>query len=361
MQGLETELAVKLFERQSRGMSLTGAGHLLYRHAVDNRKKIDDIFSGAREFGLLQRRHVRIATIEGLLASFIASFVADLSRQYPGITIGIRTVGSRRVADMVARHEVDLGFVFGPAPRRDLIELAQIRQSSCVLIAPHHHLADKSSCRMRDLNGLKVILPDPSFGIRQEVDRACAQSKVRLDLCCETNSLPFARTLATQTDLATFLPRHAAMPELIDRTLVAAPLRNTRLAMTRATLVQVVAQQTTPAGRRVAELLVERMAVNDTNDWTSPASSIRSWAPEMPSWGNSDPQLLVISAPLHLDTRKRPPVYRPGIFSLQSSRSGDTNARLQKWQDQKKKRTWNGGRDRDRTCDPYDVNVVLSR
>ncbi len=22
---------------------------------------------------------------------------------------------------------------------------------------------------------------------------------------------------------------------------------------------------------------------------------------------------------------------------------------------------WNGGRDKDRTCDPYDVNVVLSR
>lgn len=25
------------------------------------------------------------------------------------------------------------------------------------------------------------------------------------------------------------------------------------------------------------------------------------------------------------------------------------------------RRKWDGGRDRDRTCDPYDVNVVLSR
>lgn len=266
MQGLETELAVKLFERRARGISLTDAGHLLYRYAVDNRKKIDDIFSGAREFGSLQRGNVRIATVEGLLASFIASFIADLSRQYPGINVGITTVGSRSVADMVARHEVDLGFVFGPAPRRDLIELAQMRQSLCLIISPQHPFAGKASCRIRDLSGLKVILPDPSFGIRQEVDRVCAQTKTRLELCCETNSLAFARTLAVQSDLATFLPRNAAMPELIGRTLVAVPLRDKRLAMTRATLVQVVARQATPAGRMVAELLVERMAANDTNE-----------------------------------------------------------------------------------------------
>ncbi len=266
IQGLEAELSVRLFERRARGISLTDAGHLLYRYAIDNRKQIDEIFTGAREIGSLQRGHVRIATVEGLLASFLASFVVDLSKDYPGITVSITTVGSRIVADMVARHDVDLGMVFGPAPRRDLIELARMRQGLCLIVAPTHPLAGRASCRIRDLDGIDVVMPDPSFGIRQEVDRISAESKTRLNLRYETNSLAFARTLVAQTSLATFLPRESVRPDLNNGSLIAVPLRDRRLATTLASLVQVVATQTTPAARKIAERLVQRMEATNAVD-----------------------------------------------------------------------------------------------
>ncbi|MCO5131384.1 MAG: LysR family transcriptional regulator [Xanthobacteraceae bacterium] len=264
IQGLETELAVKLFERRARGISLTDAGELLYRYATDNRKRIDDIFTGAREFGSAQRGHVRIATVEGLLASFLASFTSDMARQYPGVTVSVTTVGSRVVADMVAHRDVDIGLVFGPAPRRDLFELARMRQALCLIVAPGHPFATRASCCLADLDGLKVILPNTSFGIRQEVERVAAQSKIRLKLCYETNSLAFARTIVAQTDVATFLPRDSAKPDLLAGRLVAVPLRDRRLAATRATLVQAVSQQATPACRIASELLVARMQASDT-------------------------------------------------------------------------------------------------
>ena len=91
MQGLEDELATKLFERGSRGMTLTGAGQLLYRYAVESEDKLDRIRAQVEEFDTLQRGHVRIATVEGLLASFVSDFVVDLSRDYPGISITVTT------------------------------------------------------------------------------------------------------------------------------------------------------------------------------------------------------------------------------------------------------------------------------
>ena len=259
VQGLEDELSVKLFERGARGMSLTGAGQLLYRYAVESEDRLDQIRTQVEEFGSLQRGHVRLATVEGLLASFVSDFVVDLSKNYPGISIAVTTVGSSSVAEMVGRHEVDLGLVFGRAPRRDLIELARMRQSLCLMVAPHHPMATKDYCVVKDLAGLRVILPDPSFGIRQEIDRACAKANVQLDVYSETNSIAFLRTIAMKTDIGTFLPRDSAMPELMAGSLVAVPLRDKRLEATQVTLVQLATRKSTPSGSRVAQLLVEKM------------------------------------------------------------------------------------------------------
>ena len=264
VQAIEEELSVKLFERGARGMALTGAGHLLYRYAVENRNQLDSIRVKVQEFDALRRGQVKIATVEGMLANFLSNFVVALAGDYPGISISITVMGSRDVAELVGRNEVDLGLVFGRAPRRDLIELARMRQSLCLIVSPRHPLAGRDSCVVKDLAGLRVVVPDPSFGIRQEVDRACAQARIRLEICNETNSLAFAQTLAARADLATFLPRDTATPALDAGLLVAIPLRDARLEATQVTLVQLAARNMSPSGRLVADLLVGRMkAVKD--------------------------------------------------------------------------------------------------
>jgi DNA-binding transcriptional LysR family regulator len=126
-------------------------------------------------------------------------------------------------------------------------------------VSPRHPLANREYCSVKDLAGLRVVVPDPSFGIRQELDRACATNKVELEICNETNSLAFAQTLAARTDLATFLPRDSAMPSLQAGLLVAVPLRDARLEATQVTLVQLATRNMSPSGRLVADLLVGRM------------------------------------------------------------------------------------------------------
>ena len=195
VQGLEDELSVKLFERGARGMSLTNAGQLLYRYAQESQVKLDRVRAQVEEFDSLQRGHVKLATVEGLLASFLSDFVVDLSADYPGISITVTTVGSRGVAEMVGRHEADLGLVFGRAPRHDLIELARMRQSLCLMVSPQHAMAGKKYCTIKELAGLRVILPDPSFGIRQEIDRACAKAISNSTLMAKRTPSPFCERL----------------------------------------------------------------------------------------------------------------------------------------------------------------------
>src|ERR1700754_529440 len=169
MQAIEEELSVKIFERNARGMVLTDAGHLLYRYAVENRNQLDGIRVKVQEFDALRRGQVKIATVEGMLANFLSNFVVDLASDYPGILISITMLGSRAVAEMVSRNEVDIGLVFGRSPRRDLIELARMRQSLSLIVSPRHPLANRDSCSVKDLAGLRVGVRDPPFGIRQEI------------------------------------------------------------------------------------------------------------------------------------------------------------------------------------------------
>src|ERR1700744_5382573 len=129
-----------------------------------------------------------------------------------------------------------------------------MRQSLSLIVSPRHPLANRDACAVKDLAGLRVVVPDPSFGIRQEIDRACANAKIRLEICNETNSLTFAQTLAARTDLATFLPRDTAMPALEAGSLVAVPLRDARLEATQVTLGQLAAGPMWAAGGLVAGL-----------------------------------------------------------------------------------------------------------
>jgi len=263
VQGLEEELSVKLFERGARGMNLTDAGHVLYRYAVENRNQLDGLRSQVEEFASLRRGQVKIATVEGMLSSFLPNFYVDLSQQYPGIALSVTAVGARDVVEMVGQNEVDLGLIFGRAPQRDLIELGRMRQPVCLIVAPTHPLANQNSYAMKDLAGLRVILPDTSFGIRQELDKSCAQANVRLDMCSETNSLAFTQTVTARTDLATFLPMVSAMASINAGTLVAIPPRDRRLESTQVTLVQSAARMASPSTRLVAEMLVAQMKDNE--------------------------------------------------------------------------------------------------
>ncbi|KAA0073584.1 LysR family transcriptional regulator [Tardiphaga sp. P9-11] len=263
VQGLEEELAVKLFERGARGMNLTDAGHVLYRYAVENRNQLDGLRSQVEEFASLRRGQVKIATVEGMLSSFLPNSFVDLSQQYPGIALSVTAVGARDVVEMVSQNEVDLGLIFGRAPRRDLIELGRMRQPVCLIVAPTHPLASQKSYAMKDLAGLRAILPDASFGIRQELDKSCAQANVRLEICSETNSLAFTQTVAARTDLATFLPMVSAMASINAGTLVAIPPRDRRLESTQVTLVQSAARMASPSTRLVAEMLVAQMKDNE--------------------------------------------------------------------------------------------------
>lgn len=250
---LEDYFGTKLFTREARGMRLNPAGVLLLEFLDKQSRDAQEFYSRFEEHLDTPRGLLRIVTIEGVLSQLLPNFMHAFRLANPKVNVSLEVVGSNAAADMVAEEKADLGLLFGPPPRGDLIELAFMSQPLCVVVAPENDLAQKKVCSLDEVVGQRIVLPNKTFGIRQQIDRVQAQKSVRLEISVETNSIGLMRDLAAQGDGVTFLPRHSVLKEVQAGVLVAIPLSEKRLSKTKVTLVRsAMAPLSLPSQRAVA-------------------------------------------------------------------------------------------------------------
>ncbi|WP_344499996.1 LysR family transcriptional regulator [Dactylosporangium maewongense] len=256
---LEEDLGVPLFTRGSRGMTLTAAGHHVLEFATHTQQRAADLRSelDADRHGV--RGHVVIATVEGPLGRYIPDTLQALASTHPDIRIDVRVAGSHDVGAAVAEGTAHLGFVFGAPTRSDVITLKDQPLPLSVMVRPDHPLAGLPACSLRDVGDHPVALPGTRFGIRQEVDRACAETGTHLRISHEVDSLALLRDIAARTMTAIFMAAEDTAAELARGTLVRVPLTDRRLTRTRLTLVKGLQPYSSPAARTVGDALLAAM------------------------------------------------------------------------------------------------------
>lgn len=144
---------------------------------------------------------------------------------------------SSQVLEKVTSGELDVGFVSGRQVGRGVRVEATKILPVCVVVGPGHRFFGRDRLSLHDLHGLSVVLPDATFGIRREVDRACRQRRVVTDLIGETNTLTLALELALARDAATLLTLAALPRDADSRGICAIPIGDKRLASSPVSLV----------------------------------------------------------------------------------------------------------------------------
>lgn len=257
---LEHELGTALVDRSSRRMTLTEAGTLVLAHAERAMQDSGDLRAALQDLTGLRSGRVRIASIEGMVTYFLARYLANFEKRYPGIAVQVSVVGSRAVLDAVRGHAVDMALAFNVPLRSPFIEHARLEQPLCVIVAPSHPLAKRKSISFKELSGERVALPDRSFQIRFLVERIATRMRVDLKLAVETNTLEMAKGVVRNSGLVTFLPRYAALREVSNEELSAIPLREREFAATSASLLTSRAHKLSAAARALLESLKAAMA-----------------------------------------------------------------------------------------------------
>ena len=180
LQNLEAYLGVKLLERTTRTLALTGLGQAFLPQA---RRLLGDLAAALteiRETGRTQRGDVVIACVPTAGVQFLPEIIGHYAARHPGNRIAILDRASERVADAVLRRDAELGIAVAD-PRHSELESVPLLTDSFVLACRDDHpLARRRSVPWKALQGRPLIFAGAESSNRPLLDLALQRAELAL-------------------------------------------------------------------------------------------------------------------------------------------------------------------------------------
>lgn len=178
---LEERFGVELFYRRGRVVQLTPAGRellsitrrifTLEEEAYDLLNATGGFHTGHLELGAVGPYHVT-----EMLASF--------HEHYPDITISVKIGNSREMLEGLQQYKSDVAVLaeIGSIEEDDrFVALSYAQHHVVAFVNSDHPWAQRTSVKLRDFEGQRVILREPGSNTRQSFEAAIKQAGVRID------------------------------------------------------------------------------------------------------------------------------------------------------------------------------------
>lgn len=176
---LEDALDTALFDRHTRGMDLTAAGHRLMGHLRHATLDAEQVLEQVRQLGGVSAQRVRLACTEGFAAGFMAAFVQALQQAQPQSTVELLVGSPDEVSQWVRRGETDVGLKYAVAPEAGLRVEYAAKAPVLAVITPDHPLARQPVAALADVVLYPLLVGNPGVTARQLFDLACSAHGLR--------------------------------------------------------------------------------------------------------------------------------------------------------------------------------------
>jgi DNA-binding transcriptional LysR family regulator len=138
LKSLEGQLGSRLFDRESRGVSLTPAGEILLRHARVILRQFEHVKSDFSLHSAEAAGHIRIFANTTAITEVLPKVLARFMGERPEVTVDLQERSTREVVRGILDAAADIGIVAGPigSPRLESICFSTDR---LVLVTPESH------------------------------------------------------------------------------------------------------------------------------------------------------------------------------------------------------------------------------
>jgi LysR family transcriptional regulator, cell division regulator len=134
VKALEAEIGTALFERHSRGMTLTGAGRRLLPYAQRMAALSREAVLAARDDGE-PKGPLSIGSMETTAAVRLPVLLAEFHRHYPAVRLTLRTAPTADLVAAVLDGTLDGAFVAGPIEHAELSSTLAFREELVLVTA----------------------------------------------------------------------------------------------------------------------------------------------------------------------------------------------------------------------------------
>ncbi len=158
MKQLEEEIGVELFERLPRGVRLTSAGRVFFAQTRELLAQCEKMVKLTQQVSRGQAGLLRIGFADGVTFNKTFSAILRSFRQgYPDVVLDLIPATSLEQAELIARNEIDLGFVYW-LPKGQSIKSLQFEEEELMLaVSKSSPLALRKTLTIKDLNEHPIV------------------------------------------------------------------------------------------------------------------------------------------------------------------------------------------------------------
>lgn len=172
---LESELGLKLFDRNTREVVPTEAGRYLESAMGRVLDELEGVLAYVHSESERRRGKVHVASVPTLSAGLMPQCIAACARRYPELAIQLHDQAQTMVLDGVRGGEVDFGLAIEPPDTGEFDSELLLRDPFMLVCRPDHPLASLDRVPWRKLQGQPLILLDYSSGSRRLIDQVFAR------------------------------------------------------------------------------------------------------------------------------------------------------------------------------------------
>ena len=173
VQKLEEELAVKLFNRSTKPISLTTIGEKIIEQAkiiLKEARRMDDIVSMER--GIIGG-NFRLGIIPTIMPTLLPLFLNTFIKKFPKVNLKIEELNTAAIVEELKNGKLDAGIAASPLEDSKLIEKPLYYEPFVGYIPQTHPLSKLKSLNPSDLEKMDILVLEDGHCFREHVLKLC--------------------------------------------------------------------------------------------------------------------------------------------------------------------------------------------
>jgi LysR family transcriptional regulator, cyn operon transcriptional activator len=206
---LEKDLGIMLFRRVQQRVELTPAGRTFVEYAKNT---LEVLQQGELELARWQQGvsgTVLIGCNHSLATTFLPPHLVTFRNRYPDVHLKVQVYHSDEVIALVERGIVDLGFIYDPDIRSNIVVIKELFHQPLQLLVPDNHPLVHVDIHERTLERIlaePLLMLGETARLRKVLDRVFLQRGLSLQPVIEIESLEGLKELVKQGCGITFIP-----------------------------------------------------------------------------------------------------------------------------------------------------------
>ena len=207
---LESEVGVRLLERQARGVVLTDAGRVFLDHARLALSQVEAATNGARRIAQPQKPTLSMGFMVGLEVMWLPHLLRILREEEPEIEVTLTSQSSPELALALTRGKLDIAFLRPEKGTAGVTFKLLAKEPLIVVLPADHRLASRKRIRPQDLvREIYVSSARTSPVLHAVIQDYASKVGIVLKAKYEGENISSAMSLVASTGGVTLVPLYA--------------------------------------------------------------------------------------------------------------------------------------------------------